>query len=136
MEIILRTPLYVHKCKDKKWYLNLNNYRNTHFLTLSIVKKVFTESVYSQMEGIPFIDYPIKLTYKIYPASKRLFDVSNVCSIIDKFFCDALTTHNKLIDDSYQIVQEVVYKVGEIDRDNPRCEITIQSIKPEPMDKQ
>lgn len=128
MIILLHTPLFVFKSKNKKWHLNLNNYRNSHYLTLNAVKKNFKQEVCSQLEGIPFIDEPVKVMYKVFPPNKRLFDVSNVCSVIDKFFCDALTESNIWSDDNYTIVQEVVYQVGEIDKLNPRCEITIQSL--------
>lgn len=128
MQILLHSPLFVLKTKTKKWNLNLNNYRNSHYLTLNVVKKNFKEEVYAQLKEIEPIQTPVKIIYKVFPPDKRLFDISNVCSIVDKFFCDALTEANVIPDDNYTVVKEVVYQMGEIDRSNPRCEITIQSI--------
>lgn len=68
---------------------------------------------------------PVILTYTYYAKTKRRLDVSNPCSIIDKFTCDALVKANVLKDDSFKQIKEVIYKFGGIDKDNPRCELVI-----------
>lgn len=69
----------------------------------------------------------IALTYILFPATKRKTDISNVLSIHDKFFCDALVEKGVIKDDDYTNISEVVYKFGEVDKDNPRVEIYIKS---------
>lgn len=82
-----------------------------------------------QLEEIRFISKPVQITYTIFPPTKRLFDIANVGSVIDKFFCDAVTELNKWEDDNYKQIPKVIYAFGSIDKTNPRCEIHIEEIK-------
>ena len=68
---------------------------------------------------------PVSLTYTYYARSNRRLDISNPCSIIDKFTCDALVKAEILEDDSFKQIKEVVYKFGGVEKDNPRCELVI-----------
>tara|TARA_R100000541_G_scaffold56081_1_gene65309 strand:- start:448 stop:696 length:249 start_codon:yes stop_codon:yes gene_type:complete len=68
---------------------------------------------------------PVTLTYTYYAKTKRRIDISNPCSIIDKFTCDALVKAGILKDDSFKQVNKVVYKFGGLDKENPRCELLI-----------
>ena len=99
----------------KGFSLNLNQYRNAHFYKLNNAK----------------IEYKaiIKLTYVVYPKTSREFDISNVCSIVDKFFSDALVELGKLPDDNFKYIPEISYKIGEKDKDNPRVEIIIETLE-------
>ena len=127
------SPLKVAKSKFKWWILNLNNYRNTHYQSLNKTKINYKESIDSQIQGLPEFS-KIKLTYTLYPATKRLTDISNVCSIHDKYFCDALVEAGKLPDDNYVYIPSVTYSFGEVDKDNPRVEIFIEEIYEDPKD--
>lgn len=123
------SPLYIIGNNQSKWYLNLNNFRNTHYQTLNSIKKKYNKIISPQLEGIQFMDEPVQITYIVYPPNKRLFDIANICSIIDKFFCDAVTEANKWKDDNYQQIPKVIYSFGSIDKINPRCEIHIEKIE-------
>lgn len=70
----------------------------------------------------------IEIHYKLFPRTKRLCDVNNVCSAVDKFFSDALVELGKLQDDNYLFLPRVVSEFGGVDKDNPRVEITIKEI--------
>ena len=70
----------------------------------------------------------VELLYTLYPKTKRLTDISNVLSIHDKFFCDALVEAGKLPDDNYIHLKKITYQFGEIDPKNPRVEITIEEV--------
>ena len=59
----------------------------------------------------------------------RKFDLDNVGSVIAKFTHDVLTEAGILVDDNYSILKELIYKFGGIDKDNPRCEVTIEELK-------
>lgn len=70
----------------------------------------------------------VKLTYTLYPKTKRLCDLGNVLPVHAKFFEDALVEAGKLEDDNYKFIPTIRYEFGHIDRDNPRVEIKIEEI--------
>jgi hypothetical protein len=128
MKIIL--PLSVtlprKKKEDKVFTLNLNIYRNSHHFILNDAKIAYKEKVRESIVGMEKIEYsPLIFTYTLYPSSGRKFDLPNVCSIIDKFTCDALIEFGIIPDDSYKVIGNVIYKFGRVDKDNPRCELVI-----------
>ena len=125
MEIQILLPLEVFYSKKKKFILNLNNYRNAHYRVLSIAKKLYTDNLMPRIEGFGTFSEPVTLTYTYYARSNRRLDISNPCSIIDKFACDALVKAEILEDDSFNQIKAVVYKFGGVDKDNPRCELVI-----------
>ena len=120
-------PLEVYYTKNKKFILNLNNYRNAHYRILSNAKKIYADNLVDRISH-PKYEEPVVLTYTYYAKSKRRLDVSNPCSIIDKFTCDALVKAGVLEDDSSKQIKQVIYKYGGIDKDNPRCELVIKKI--------
>ena len=120
-------PLEVYYTKNKKFILNLNNYRNAHYRILSNAKKIYADNLIDRI-SYPKYKEPVVLTYTYYAKSKRRLDVSNPCSIIDKFTCDALVKAGVLEDDSSKQIKKVIYKYGGIDKENPRCELVIKKI--------
>ena len=123
MEIDL--PIEVYYSKKKKFILNLNNYRNAHYRVLSISKRLYSDNLVPRLKGFDRFTEPVSLTYTYYARSNRRLDISNPCSIIDKFTCDALVKAEILEDDSFKQIKEVVYKFGGVEKDNPRCELVI-----------
>ena len=123
MEIDL--PLEVYYSKKKKFILNLNNYRNAHYRVLSISKSLYSDNLVPRLKVFDRFTEPVSLTYTYYARSNRRLDISNPCSIIDKFACDALVKAEILEDDSFKQIKEVVYKFGGVEKDNPRCELVI-----------
>lgn len=123
--IKINLPLTVHTSKNKKFILNLNNYRNAYFRVLSVAKKNYTDALLPELEDLPKFTEPVTLTYTYFAKTKRRIDISNPCSIIDKFACDALVKAEILKDDSYEHVNAVVYRFGGFDKENPRCELTV-----------
>lgn len=91
------------------------------------VKINYKELMAEQIKQLPVFDR-IGLMLTLYPASQRLTDVSNVCSIHEKFFADALVELGKLPDDNYQYLPESGYRFGEVDKTNPRVEIVIHPL--------
>ena len=118
-------PLEVYYSKKKKFILNLNNYRNAHYRVLSISKRLYSENLVPRLKDFDRFTEPVSLTYTYYARSNRRLDISNPCSIIDKFACDALVKAEILEDDSFKQIKEVVYKFGGVEKDNPRCELVI-----------
>lgn len=123
--IKLELPLRVKVSKKKYFTLNLNQYRNTHFIVLNKAKIKFKEDIKKIIEPINIPKIPIIITYTLYRGDNRHIDVSNVCSVIDKFFCDALVELGKLKDDSFNYINGVVYQWGGIIKDNPHVTVEI-----------
>ena len=126
---VVKLPLYVDlpkkKSKDDRFQLNLNVYRNAHFYKLNQAKELYEDLVKEAIKHLPEMS-KINLTYVLFLGSNRSADVSNICSIVDKFFCDALVQAKKIVDDNYKIISGVSYQFGDIDKHNPRVEVYIQ----------
>jgi Holliday junction resolvase RusA-like endonuclease len=125
--MIIELPLDVYYSKNKKFILNLNNYRNAHYRVLANAKKIYSENLVDRI-SYPMYEKPVRLVYTYYAKTKRRLDVSNPCSIIDKFTCDALVKAKVLEDDSFEQIKEVIYKFGGIDKDRPRCVLEIEEM--------
>ena len=93
-------PLYVDlgKRKRKRYYFNLNNYRNWHYQVNNHLKRSYKALVAPQIKNKVF--RYVKLTFTLYRTDKRRVDRSNVLSIHEKFFCDALVESGCIIDDN------------------------------------
>lgn len=130
-EKLLICPTYVilpmKTKKDKKVSINLNTYRNLHFLVESKCKKLFKDLMFKQLEGIEF-KVPVKVTYKVYKASNRQLDKMNVISIASKYLMDAITEFGCWVDDNDDIIKKEIILPTEVDKKNPRIEVKIESI--------
>jgi len=124
---VIPLPLSVRQSKTKNFHLNLNVYRNTHYQTLNKVKVTFQNQVAPLLVQLPKLNQ-ISLSYELYSPSKRLCDVANICSIVDKFFSDTLVNLEYIPDDNYEHVLGVQYLFGSVDVANPRVEVTINPI--------
>ena len=131
----INLPLYVtlprKRVKSKRFALNLNIYRNTHFQVLNQAKKIFAYHVKSYLTSVcfskPYINVPVVLEYTLYRQNKRTIDLSNVISVIDKFTQDVLVDMGILRDDSVDYIKRISFEFGGIDKDSPRCELRIKS---------
>jgi hypothetical protein len=113
---------------DKVFNLNLNIYRNTHYMTLNQAKILWKEIVRTAVERSLATGPPYVFAYTAYPATNRKFDLGNVLSIVQKFTDDALIEMGIINDDSYKIIPIVKYLFGWVDKDNPRVELEIYSL--------
>lgn len=127
MKII--SPLYIEmgKIKIKRYYLNLNAYRNRHFIVNWNLKKLYKEIIQSQIEKLPIFDWELKFTYTYYHPTKRKSDMENVCIIHNKFLQDAIVESWKIVDDNYTIIKEITYRYWWYDKNNGRVEVEIES---------
>lgn len=124
----LIAPLRVHKSKNKLFSLNLNAYRNENRFALDNAKVNFKKVMEEQISELPEFT-KVHITYVFYPGTKHLSDIGNTCSIVDKFFADALVELGKLPDDNYLYIPELVFRFGAVDQKNPRVEIFIKEIE-------
>jgi len=118
------------KKADKKFILNLNVVRTTHYRTLAASKILYFDLVRAAIDDCPDVDWfgndKVRVTYTLYPKTKRRVDLQNVCPIIAKFTEDALVKLGILTDDNSDIIVEVIYRFGKVDKENPRCELLIE----------
>lgn len=120
----ISVPISVPVTKKKKFYLNLNQYRNAHHFTLAKAKVNYHQIVEPRLSHLPKFDR-IDLTYTLFTGTEQLCDVSNICSIVDKFFSDVLVSCGKIEDDNRKFVLSASYRYGGVDRTDPRVEVTI-----------
>lgn len=126
-EWTVTSPLYIVKNKKgDKWYLNQNNYRNTHYQSLNNFKKKYKKLMEPRIAHLPWFN-KVSITLHIYARDKRLFDIDNIASVHLKFFLDSLTEAH-IEDDNYKFIPETHAYFKGIDKDNPRVEIIIKEI--------
>ncbi len=110
--------------KDRKCILNLNNYRNWHYIVSNDIKRRYKEQVEAELHGMR-LKTPITLEFTYYKPTARRSDRSNVLSIVEKFFCDALVECGCIPDDCDEYIESCHYYGGSLDRDNPRVDVVI-----------
>lgn len=124
-------PLYIDiprkTKKDRRVYINMNTYRNLHYAVSNQVKKMYLEEVREQLEGIK-IETPVNITYKVFKQSKRRLDKMNVVAITSKFLLDAITELGCWEDDNDDHVKVETILPTELDRIDPRVEVTITTV--------
>lgn len=130
-ELSVPIKLEVGVAKKKTYYLNLNGYRNWQFQLNNQLKKTFKIQVAEKIRELTPVTGTCRITYTIYYPTRRLFDIDNIGSVITKFTHDALVEFGILEDDNYKVVEEIVYRFGGIDKDDPRCDVVIEEIQNE-----
>lgn len=115
--------------KKKNFYINMNGYRNWHHRVANTLKKEYTRQVgkLDDFKSLPTF-VMCKLTYTIYYPTRRKFDVDNIGAVSGKFFQDTLVHYEKIEDDNYEYIPEIVYKFGGVDKENPRVEVLIEEL--------
>ena len=130
-ELVLECPTYVvlpmKTKKDKKISINLNTYRNLHYLVESKAKKLFKDIMRKQLEGLE-IQTPVEVSYKVFKASNRRLDKMNVISITSKYLMDAITEFGCWEDDDDTNIKKEILLPTEVDKNYPRVVVEIRSI--------
>ena len=126
----VKMPLFVElgKKKKRKYYLNLNIYRLQVGHLINNIKKEYHRIAEPL---IPRVKWKyVELFYKIFLPDRRKRDISNVCSVIDKNFCDSLVKCEVIPDDNYEFVQDIHYSYGGYDTTGQGyAEITVKKLK-------
>jgi len=117
-------PLHIIMDSGKKYPLNLNYYRNAHHRTNARAKVLFHERIIPKLRTLPQLGR-VKIEYHVYKKTRELFDVSNICSIVDKFFSDTLVSAKIITDDNFTILPKIEFCYGGYDKANPRVEAYI-----------
>ena len=116
--------------KKKNYFLNLNSYNRWHFQEKNQLKKLFKISILKDVRELKPIER-CEILYTIYYPTKRLFDLDNIGSVLSKFTHDVLTEAGIIPDDNYTVINELRFRFGGIDSENPRAEVCIKEIKGE-----
>lgn len=122
------SPLQIFVGK-RKFILNLNNYRNTHYRVLNNAKVTYKMLMKKQIEKLPRLQPPIQITYTVFKGDKRNCDIGNICSVHQKFFEDALVELGKLPDDNHNMIKRSIFEWGGIDKLSPGVMIMIEEVK-------
>lgn len=127
VEIPLHIELGIKK--KKKYYLNLNSYRNWQFRVSNAIKQEYASILLNNnsLTHLPKFD-KIILIYWIYYPTNRKFDVDNYGAILGKFFQDTLVKAGKIADDNYEYIPVITYRFGGVDKNNPRCVVEIKTL--------
>lgn len=112
--------------KINLWY---NSMHNTHRFIYNEAKTEFKNYVANNIGTLPRLWQPIKIVYTFYSGTKQLWDITNQCVYVDKFFCDALVELWYIPDDNYNYICEVGFKYGGYDKGNQRIEATIYNVQ-------
>lgn len=67
----------------------------------------------------------IGLEFIVYYKDRRKRDRANITSVTEKYFSDALVELGCIPDDSDKYIEYSLHRTGGIDKENPRCEVTI-----------
>jgi len=125
---IIVSPMFLSKrnknVPDKKFSLNLNQYRNWNFIISNDIKQYYKEVMKQFIWDLKFMDQ-IEIEYKIF-YWKNEPDLMNIVSVQSKFFLDLLVTEWLIKDDSVKYVIKETSIVWGKDIWNERVEIKIK----------
>lgn len=126
-EYLISLPLFLEvgtKTK-KRYYINLNGYRNWCYRVSNVLKQQYKQEVEEVVSTLPNMN-KISMTYYIYYPNNRVIDLDNIGSVSAKFFQDALVSYGKIIDDNYKFIKDIKFEFGGVDKDNPRVDVVIK----------
>lgn len=136
-QLTIEHPLYIsipRKTKEaKKVAINLNIYRNLHYLVNNQCKKIAKDNVENYLKntgqsGIIF-DKPVNITFKIIKESKRKLDKSNVYAVAAKYFYDALVELGVLVDDNDNFIKQETILETAYEKGIGKIIINIEEVK-------
>ena len=111
--IEIKLPLPKIKQKGKLINLSMNIYRNAYYRSLSQAKKDYNEIVGLILRPYRKEQYrQAKLTFTLYFKTKQRRDLTNFCTVVDKFVSDTLVDFDIVPDDDCKHIAEVSYKFG------------------------
>lgn len=134
-EFTIEAPIYVElgKKKVKKYYLNLNLLRNQVGHLNNNIKREYKRILEPLIPRKVYYE-KFEVEYELFLPNKLKRDVANVCSIIDKNFCDSFVELGHAPDDNYEYLQKVTYTYGGYDeKKRGYVLITVREVNDEDM---
>ena len=123
-EVKVILPTYSYSGK-KKLYLNLNQYRNWHYNVNANLKRNYSLAIQDDL-NFEF-EGEVTIHYDYYAPDKRVRDLMNVVSVVDKYFQDIMVVRGCILADDTSIVKNLSASYVGIDKSNSRIEATIKS---------
>lgn len=129
-EFKLKLPMRFRTSSKKVTALNLNVYRNLHYRSLTALKHKAQDHGKKLLREakVPPLGR-IRLRYQVFIKTKRELDISNVCSIVDKFFSDTLQHAGIIEDDNWKFIDDVSFGFGGLSTEE-HVLVTITEIEP------
>jgi hypothetical protein len=124
IKVLLPIRITIGKRRLRRFYLNLNQYRNWNTFVSNDIKKAFQENVSKRLDFK--FNSEVEVDYTYYAPDSRVRDLMNVISVVDKFFQDTMTSSGCIVSDDTKTVKKITCKYGGIDRENPRIEAVIK----------
>ena len=113
----------------KKGAIAVNWYRNAHHHESNSAKKKFKKLIQDQLNQFDKIETPSKIKYTYYAARNNSPDLDNFVGTVKKFFQDALVESGLIEEDNVKFIVASSESYGGIDKENPRVEAEVISIK-------
>jgi len=124
-EVKITLPTYSFSGKNKH-YLNLNQYRNWYYGVSNNLKKNYKKTISDSLDFK--FDGQVEIKYQYYAPDRRVRDLMNVVSVVDKFFQDAMVDKGCIIADDTSIVKKITVDYMGIDKTNSRIEATVKKV--------
>lgn len=124
---MLTLPIYwtdTKKSSSTTHLVGMNFYRNCHFHIKAKIKRDFHELVLNQSFSLIKIPAQFKVHYDLFYKSP-VCDGSNIISLIEKFFLDALQEAGVITNDNVNFHVGSSWSIHSQDKLNPRVEITL-----------
>lgn len=107
----IKVPLFVNlkrKAKDKKIWLNMNVYRNLHYIVENQAKNEFYKQIKASLPDTKFKS--LNSTFQIFKCKSKQgvikkLDKSNVYAVLSKYFFDSLTLNGNILDDNDTVIK-------------------------------
>lgn len=111
----IKLPTYalVGVKKKRKYQLNFNMFRKQDMRLNNNIKSSYEELIKKFLPAVHYKTFEVH--YTLYLGSKRLTDIANVLSIVDKNFCDAFVRAGCAPDDNHNHLKKLTYEFGGYD---------------------
>lgn len=129
--LLVKISMPIYKAKKKgKMLLAWNQLALLHYRTRNTLKVWYNDMVTNKLVGEVFDEYDglYESVITLYYENSRC-DMSNVCSIADKFFLDTAQNLGIVTNDNVRRYVKATYIVGGQDKENPRVEIELYKLK-------
>lgn len=132
MNVVITSPTEIAYASSKRkmeiYKINLNFYRNYHYTKNNKIKKMYMNMMEPQLKGVRF-NNPIDIIFRLQKKDKRRLDRSNILSIVEKYFCDALVHHGCIDDDNDNFIRRTIYETGRTNNEDQHVEIIITEFR-------
>jgi len=113
--------------KPRTFLVSMNELNNAHYHMKNNIKSWFTDyftGIFLKTKPVPIVG-PYEVAY-VYYYKNASSDLGNVCSLTDKYFCDAIQIAGIVQEDNVNYCKKITFLVGEQDKENPRVEIYLR----------